>query len=112
MYQANEQTKMDSGFLGLINEEIWREDWWLPKGSSWAEVQKYTELNFREHLPMCCVIAIGLYFVRSVFEACIAKPLGRLLNVPDKTPVKPHPQLELIYKEKDQVITDSVIRVR
>ena len=100
-----------SSFLKNLSDEIWDKDWWLPKGSNWSEIRKYTGIDLQQYISVCSAFAVFIYLVRIVFERFLAKPLGRHLNVPDKELFEHNPKLELYYKEKDQVLTDSVVRV-
>ncbi|CAM4661837.1 unnamed protein product [Leuciscus chuanchicus] len=90
----------------LVNQWIWRQDFWLPPGVTWKDIADGTSDGGRHPVPrdllICLPLALGFIALRFVFERVVALPLSRWLGVRDRVwvHVTPVPKLEAFYLQK------------
>ena len=83
---------------------------WLPKGSSWDELQEYTQLDLKRMITTCFLLASAIYIIRLLFEKYIGTPIGVYFKVPGRQPFTPNPTLETYYGA-EKLINESVLMV-
>ncbi|KAK3513269.1 hypothetical protein QTP70_009689 [Hemibagrus guttatus] len=85
--------------MELINEWLWRQEYWLPPGITWKDLEQIEGSPYPRDLLISLPLALGFIGLRKVFERCIAVPLSRLLGVKDKVRLSasPAPSLEAFY---------------
>ncbi|XP_051979740.1 ceramide synthase 4a [Xyrauchen texanus] len=87
----------------LVNQWIWRQDFWLPPGVTWQDIAEGTAGSSRHPVPRDLLISLPLALsfiaLRFVFERVVALPLSRQLGVRDRVRfrVTPIPKLEEFY---------------
>ncbi|XP_048038270.1 ceramide synthase 4a [Megalobrama amblycephala] len=92
----------------LVNQWIWRQDFWLPPGVTWKDIAERTSDGSRHPVPRDLLIslplALGFIALRFVFERVVALPLSRWLGVCDRVRVHvtPVPKLEAFYLQKNK----------
>ncbi|XP_042605407.1 ceramide synthase 2-like [Cyprinus carpio] len=92
----------------LVNQWIWRQDFWLPPGLTWKDIAEGTADGGRHPVPrdllLSVPLALGFIALRFVFERVVALPLSRRLGVRDRVWVRvmPVPKLEAFYLQKKQ----------
>ncbi|XP_056098654.1 ceramide synthase 4a isoform X1 [Rhinichthys klamathensis goyatoka] len=90
----------------LVNQWIWRQDFWLPPGVTWKDIADGASDGSRYPVPrdllICLPLALGFIALRFVFERVVALPLSRWLGVRDRVwvHVTPVPKLEAFYLQK------------
>ncbi|XP_041695609.1 ceramide synthase 2 isoform X2 [Coregonus clupeaformis] len=90
---------------GLLDQWLWKEEYWLPPGVTWKDIEMEGD---RYPLPRdlfyTLPLALGFIVLRYVFERVIAMPLSRQLGVRDRVRVRalPVPKLETFYKQNKQ----------
>ncbi|XP_043079880.1 ceramide synthase 4a [Puntigrus tetrazona] len=90
----------------LVNQWIWRQDFWLPPGVSWKAVSEGAAGGGWRPVPRDLLIslplALGFIALRFVFERAVALPISRSLGVRDRVRerVTPVPKLEAFYLQK------------
>ncbi|XP_060725333.1 ceramide synthase 2 isoform X1 [Tachysurus vachellii] len=87
--------------MELINEWLWRQEYWLPPGITWKDLEQMEGSPFPRDLLISLPLALGFIGLRKVFERFIAFPLSRLLGVKDKMRLSasPAPSLEAFYNK-------------
>ncbi|XP_029002511.1 ceramide synthase 2-like isoform X2 [Betta splendens] len=91
----------------LLNEWLWKDEYWLPPGIRWQDVT-LSEDEGRFPLPRDLVytlpLALAFIAVRYVFERVIAVPLSRHLGVKDRIRIRAAsvPKLETFYKQNSR----------
>ncbi|XP_016354704.1 ceramide synthase 4-like [Sinocyclocheilus anshuiensis] len=101
----------------LVNQWIWRQDFWLPPGVTWKDIAEGTVDGGRHPVPRDLLIslplALGFIALRFVFERVVALPLSRRLGVRDRVRVcvTPVPKLEEFYLQKKQQPSQSDLLV-
>ncbi|MCI4390897.1 hypothetical protein PGIGA_G00128210, partial [Pangasianodon gigas] len=85
--------------MELIDEWLWRQEYWLPPGITWKDLEQMEGSPFPRDLLISLPLALGFIGLRKVFERSIAVPLSRLLGVKDKVRLSasPAPSLEAFY---------------
>ncbi|XP_026102606.1 ceramide synthase 2-like [Carassius auratus] len=92
----------------LVNQWIWRQDFWLPPGVTWKDIAEGTADGSRFPVPRDLLISLPLALsfiaLRFVFERVVALPLSRCLGVRDRVRLRvtPVPKLEVFYLQKKQ----------
>uniref|UniRef100_A0A672PGG3 Ceramide synthase 2-like n=1 Tax=Sinocyclocheilus grahami TaxID=75366 RepID=A0A672PGG3_SINGR len=101
----------------LVNQWIWRQDFWLPPGVTWKDLAEGTVDGGRHPVPRDLLIslplALGFIALRFVFERVVALPLSRRLGVQDRVRVRVTPvlKLEAFYLQKKQQPSQSDLLV-
>ncbi|KAJ8271069.1 hypothetical protein GJAV_G00122400 [Gymnothorax javanicus] len=94
---------LDSAQMGTIDQWLWRQEYWLPPGITWEdmEVEDGGWYPRPRDLLVTLPLALGFIAFRYVFERLVALPLCRRLGVRDRTrvPVRPAPHLETFYTQ-------------
>ncbi|XP_010869851.1 ceramide synthase 4a [Esox lucius] len=98
---------------GLLDQWLWKEDYWLPPGVTWKDI----EMGEGERYPLprdlfyTLPLALGFIVLRYVFERVIAIPLSRQLGVTDRVRVRvlPVQKLETFYKQNKQQPSQSEV---
>ncbi|KAL1023073.1 hypothetical protein UPYG_G00036110 [Umbra pygmaea] len=100
---------------GLLDQWLWKEEYWLPPGVTWKDIEM--EEGERYPLPrdLLCTLPLALGFIalRYIFERLIAIPLSRQLGVSDRVRVRapPLPKLENFYKQNKHQPSQSEVLV-
>uniref|UniRef100_A0A3Q3RRJ6 Ceramide synthase 4a n=1 Tax=Mastacembelus armatus TaxID=205130 RepID=A0A3Q3RRJ6_9TELE len=98
----------------LVNEWLWQEEYWLPPGVGWRDIEM-KEDEGRFPLPKDLIYTLPLAFafiaVRYVFERVIAVPLSRHLGVKDRIRIRAAavPKLETFYKQSSRQPTQTEV---
>ncbi|KAM7388206.1 hypothetical protein PAMP_024398 [Pampus punctatissimus] len=98
----------------LLNEWLWQEEYWLPPGNSWQDIEM-KEGRGRFPLPRDLIYTLPLAFAfiafRYVFERLIAVPLSRHLGVKDRVRIRAAsvPKLETFYKHNSRQPSQSEV---
>ncbi|XP_006803352.2 ceramide synthase 2-like [Neolamprologus brichardi] len=98
----------------LLNEWLWREEFWIPPGSHWKDMEmKEGEGHFPlpRHLIYTLPLALIFVAIRYIFERVIAIPLSRVLGVKDRIRIRAAsiPKLEAFYKQHSQQPSQSEV---
>nr|XP_020471838.1 ceramide synthase 2-like [Monopterus albus]XP_020471839.1 ceramide synthase 2-like [Monopterus albus] len=93
--------------------DIWRQDYWLPPGHTWRDMEQLAESDRPKPLDLLVALPLALGFValRYVFERFFAPPLGRCLGVRNRfqKTAAPCPKLESFYTQRSRQPTQSEI---
>ncbi|KAF3690893.1 Ceramide synthase 2 [Channa argus] len=98
----------------LLNEYIWQEEYWLPPGIHWQDIEM-KEGKGRFPLPRDLIYTLPLAFafiaLRYVFERLIAVPLSKYLGVKDRIWIRAAsiPKLETFYKQNSRQPSQSEV---
>ncbi|XP_034737841.1 ceramide synthase 2-like isoform X2 [Etheostoma cragini] len=88
----------------LLNEWLWQEEYWLPPGIRWQDIETKEDKG-RFPLPRDLIYTLPLAFafiaLRIVFERLIAVPLSKHFKVKDRIRIQAAsiPKLETFYKQ-------------
>uniref|UniRef100_A0A4W4F7H9 TLC domain-containing protein n=1 Tax=Electrophorus electricus TaxID=8005 RepID=A0A4W4F7H9_ELEEL len=91
----------------LLNQWLWQEDYWLPSGITWKDLDEGSVEGGRYPLPRDLLItlplALGFIALRIVFERVVALPLSRMMGVSDRIRARAPaiPKLEAFYMQKN-----------
>lgn len=98
----------------LLNEWLWQEEYWLPPGIRWKDIQMKEEEG---HLPLprdliyTLPLAFTFIALRYVFERLVAVPLSKCLGVKDLVRIRAAsiPKLETFYKQNNRQPSQSEV---
>lgn len=98
----------------LLNEWLWRDEFWLPPGHHWEDMKmKEEEGHFPLPRDIIYTLPLVITFIslRYIFERNIAIPLSRVLGVADQIWVRPRsiPELEAFYKQNSRPSQSEVV---
>nr|XP_046252446.1 ceramide synthase 5-like [Scatophagus argus] len=88
-----------------ISAWIWSEKFWLPENVTWADMERppsgveYPRLG---HLLYALPLAVGVLFLRLLFERLVAKPCAHILQIQAGVPrrAQPNDVLERVFQSK------------
>ncbi|XP_046732215.1 ceramide synthase 2 isoform X2 [Silurus meridionalis] len=85
--------------MELIDEWLWRQEYWLPPGITWRDLEKMEGSPFPRDLLISLPLALSFIGLRKIFERSFAVPLSRLLGVKDRVrfSASAAPSLEAFY---------------
>uniref|UniRef100_A0A5F8GPR7 Homeobox domain-containing protein n=1 Tax=Monodelphis domestica TaxID=13616 RepID=A0A5F8GPR7_MONDO len=87
--------------LVTLYESFWKDEYWLPPGYTWADLEDSDGITYPHPKDLLAVIPLTflLIVIRYVFERAIALPLGRAMGVRDPFRIKatPNPILESFF---------------
>ncbi|XP_029987974.1 ceramide synthase 4a [Sphaeramia orbicularis] len=98
----------------LLNDRLWREDFWLPAGTHWEDIETDDDEG-RFPLPRDLIYTLPLAFAfiafRYVFERLIAVPLSKYLGVKDRVRILAPsiPKLEAFYKQNRRLPSQTEV---
>ncbi|KAM6464521.1 ceramide synthase 4-like [Liasis olivaceus] len=93
-----------SGEMALLTRWLWRQEYWLPPGFTWEDMQETEDVHYPQpqHLLPGLPFALLLVALRLFFEGNIGAPLSRKLGLREKVRRKssPNPILEAFYRKR------------
>ncbi|XP_033505799.2 ceramide synthase 2-like [Epinephelus lanceolatus] len=93
--------------------DFWREDYWLPPGVTWRDVEQLSDSDrpLPQDLLIALPLALGFVALRYVFERFLAPPMGRCVGLRYRRQVTaaPSPKLESFYTQRSRQPTQSEI---
>uniref|UniRef100_A0A8D2ZRT3 Ceramide synthase 4a n=1 Tax=Scophthalmus maximus TaxID=52904 RepID=A0A8D2ZRT3_SCOMX len=98
----------------LLNQWLWQEEYWLPPGIHWQDVDMKGE-DGHFPLPRDLIYTLPLAFtfiaLRYVFERLIAVPFSKHLGVKDRIRIRAAsiPKLETFYKQSSRQPSQSEV---
>uniref|UniRef100_A0A3Q4GCC7 Ceramide synthase 4b n=1 Tax=Neolamprologus brichardi TaxID=32507 RepID=A0A3Q4GCC7_NEOBR len=100
--------------------DLWKEDYWLPPGVTWRDMEQMGDSNRPRPLDLLIALPLALGFValRYMFERFVAPPMARCLGVKNRFQVTaaPSPNLESFYiqnrREPTQVSLSLMLSCR
>ncbi|KAI1882844.1 hypothetical protein AGOR_G00239090 [Albula goreensis] len=105
--------RMDQTMVGMLDQWLWRAEYWLPPGITWDDMQGKEGAHYPLPRDLLLTFPLALVFIalRYVFERLVALPLGRWMGVRDRTRVlpRPSPHLELFYTQHSRQPSQSEI---
>lgn len=91
--------------------DLWKEDYWLPPGVTWRDMEQMGDSNRPRPLDLLIALPLALGFValRYMFERFVAPPMARCLGVKNRFQVTaaPSPNLESFYIQNRREPTQS-----
>ncbi|KAM8939351.1 ceramide synthase 2-like [Pelodytes ibericus] len=98
----------------LINQWLWRQEYWLPPGVTWQDMKETEEIRYPQPRDLVLGLPCALVFtaVRFMFEKYVALPLSKQLGIREKSKRKPSPNpiLEAFYAKQKKQPTESEVR--
>ncbi|XP_020500115.1 ceramide synthase 2-like [Labrus bergylta] len=93
--------------------DVWRQDFWLPSGVTWMDMDQLADADRPRPLDLLIALPLALGFValRYLFDRYLAPPMGRCLGVKKRLQVTPapSPKLESFYTQRSRQPTQSEI---
>ncbi|KAM4708172.1 ceramide synthase 4 isoform 1-T2 [Discoglossus pictus] len=97
----------------LLNQWLWRQEYWLPPGVSWEDMKDTDEDKYPKPRDLLLCIPFTLLFtaIRFLFERFVALPLSRQLGIQEKYRRKPSTNqlLEAFYRKQKKQPTQAEI---
>ncbi|XP_076880195.1 ceramide synthase 4a isoform X2 [Brachyhypopomus gauderio] len=97
----------------LVNQWLWQQEYWLPPGVTWKDLNEGSVEGGRHPLPRDLIItvplALGFIALRFAFERVVALPLSRKMGVSDRVRLRAPaiPKLEAFYMQKKKHVSQG-----
>ncbi|MEE6487186.1 hypothetical protein FKM82_014827 [Ascaphus truei] len=106
-------TRVSLKMEALLNQWLWRHEYWLPAGVTWEDMKDTEEIRYPRPRDLLLTIPCTLIFtaVRFLFERFVALPLSRQLGIREKYGRKPPaiPVLEAFYAKQRKKPTEAEV---